>query len=563
MPTGTRPAAVGSTVAARGIVIALAGGWLITAAALLLRLVGGLLVVRALRTRARPLEATQVRAVAESAAVRVSATEVEWLQSSDIDAPAAVGWFHPAVLLPARLPETASAELLLPLLAHELEHVRRRDTIKAAALEATGALLFHCPGVRWLSCQVRAAREEICDDVAVRVCGEPTRCAEALASLVGVQRAAPALGAIGQGGPSLSARIRRILKGEEEMRRLTGPQVLLLALLVVAIGGASVALTSVALVQSAAAQDASAAAAALRPPSGYVRTQLGAPVSITASLSDGRYVFQVTRVRNVSEQRVTGLRFVAVVPDPRRASPVRIVESEMVPTSLEPGQSAELRISLLPTESLAGRHAQPTLALVQARFDDGDIWAVTPDRQAREAEEALYLERASVAPALIGANPPVMSQDGACRDHRGLAYSPGAVVPVLGSQSEWARCDEGTWVAYPLSEPGSPAMAEVAPKPVPAHAACPTPAAALRGGRLDEPIGLKFQDADLAKVLETIGKLAGVRIVGSSELHYRVDVVMSELSTRQALESLASSQRLSYCQDGDTITARRAGQAKQ
>jgi hypothetical protein len=194
-----------------------------------------------------------------------------------------------------------------------------------------------------------------------------------------------------------------------------------------------------------------------RPPSGYVQTQPGAPISITRCRSDGRYVFQFTRVRNVSENRITSLRFVAVIPDAHHAAPVRIVESGMIPVSLDPGWAAELQLNLLPIEGLGAgpKRDQPTLGLVEARFADEDGWSVRLDADARDAETALYLEKPSVAKALVGAPPPPGSRDGVCRDHRGMPYSPGAIVPVLGEASRLARCEKSAWVAYNL--PASPA----------------------------------------------------------------------------------------------------------
>ena len=116
----------------------------------------------------------------------------------------------------------------------------------------------------------------------------------------------------------------------------------------------------------------------------------------------------------------------------------------MIATSLEPGQAAELLLDLLPMEALgAGRQrAQPMLGLIEARFADEGGWAVRVDGDARDAEAALYIEKPSVAKALVGAPPPAGSRDGVCRDHRGMPYSQGALVPVLGEASSIARCDK-------------------------------------------------------------------------------------------------------------------------
>ena len=237
----------------RQLLAALAVGWIVAAGALLVRLLGGLLFVRSLRSRAQRVDAPSVHAIVASLTAQFGlAGRIEWLQSSEIDAPAAVGWRHPAVLLPAGFHESTPSGLLEPLIAHELEHVRRNDALQAVFEGVIEALLFHCPGARWLSQQVRLAREERCDDAALRVCGERIRCAEALARLVGVHRSVPVMGALGQDGPSLSKRICRLLEGDRDMRRLTLWQLALLGCALVAIASLGLALTSGARADTAA-----------------------------------------------------------------------------------------------------------------------------------------------------------------------------------------------------------------------------------------------------------------------------------------------------------------------
>jgi len=444
--------------AVRGpLVIGIALGWLAVAIVRLGRLAGGVAAVRALRRRARPLDVAATRALAEAVVERLRPRRrVEWLVSTDVDAPAAVGWRRPAVLLPGTLRETPPV-LLEPLIAHEVEHVRRNDWLAAVGLGAAEALLFHCPGARWLGRLARTAREEACDDAAVRVCGGPTRCAEALASLVGVSRPVPALGAKGDGGLGLAARVRRLLKGEEPMNRPGGPQIAFVFSSVAAVTVAAVWLAGAAVADTIRESEPRPAGVGARPPSGHVPALPNAPATIHRPVSDSRYVYEAAQVRNVSEARITGVRFAALRPGARPGEPVRVVESALLPVRLEPGQSAAVRLDLLPIDDLAGEpsgRTQPLLALVEARFDDGDTWAIAIDREASTAQSALYLEPGSVSRALVGTAARPGARGGECLDHRGAGYSPGALLPVLGSSNEWAVCENGTW--HPHAAPSRP-----------------------------------------------------------------------------------------------------------
>lgn len=430
----------------RPMLIGIALGWLAVAGVRLGRFLGGLAAVGALRGRARPIEAARLQAVADAVAERFRlARRIEWLESSEVDAPAAVGWRRPAVLLPESM-RTTPTSLLEPLVAHEVEHVRRNDWLAGVCTAGIEAVLFHCPGARWLASEARVAREEACDDAAVRACGEPARCAEALASLVGVTRPATALGAKGDGGRALAARVRRLLKGEDPMKRPSVLKTIVVVSSVPALAVAAAWVAAAALADTARESAPPTAGPGARPPSGYVPALPNAPATLHRPVSDGRYVFQAARVRNVSETRVTGLRFAALRPGARAEDSVRVVESGVVPASLAPGEAADLRLDLLPIEDLAdesGARSQPLLAVVEVRFADGDAWAITIDRKARTAQDALYLDRGSVSRSLLGA--PARTLGGECLDHRGAGYSRGAILPVLGSSDEWASCEGGVW----------------------------------------------------------------------------------------------------------------------
>ena len=105
-----------------------------------------------------------------------------WI-SSRAGVPMVVGGRQPLILLPAAAVRDLTAAQLRTILAHELEHVRRRDDLVNLAQVAADALAFYHPVSRWLSRRLRTEREYCCDDAAVAACGDAAGYARALARL--------------------------------------------------------------------------------------------------------------------------------------------------------------------------------------------------------------------------------------------------------------------------------------------------------------------------------------------------------------------------------------------
>ena len=81
--------------------------------------------------------------------------------------PAAYGWWPGTVVLPAALVARKSPGELTPILAHELLHLRRGDTVAGSVqLLAQLAWWFH-PAVWWANRQARLQRERACDEEVV------------------------------------------------------------------------------------------------------------------------------------------------------------------------------------------------------------------------------------------------------------------------------------------------------------------------------------------------------------------------------------------------------------
>ena len=107
---------------------------------------------------------------------------IRYCECLQLDAPAAVGWFRPAIYLPMSAISGLSMDQLDAVIAHELMHVRRLDAFVNLFQIAVETLLFYHPAVWWLSKRIRAERENCCDDVAIAVCGNAAEYARADAS---------------------------------------------------------------------------------------------------------------------------------------------------------------------------------------------------------------------------------------------------------------------------------------------------------------------------------------------------------------------------------------------
>ncbi|MES2325086.1 MAG: M56 family metallopeptidase [Pseudomonadota bacterium] len=133
----------------------------------------------------------------------------------DLSSPVTAGWWRPVVLVPASLATGMSPYLLEALLAHEMAHIRRHDYLVNLIQSAIEIVLFYHPTVWWLSTRVRVEREQIADDLAASMLGEPRRLALALSELDQFQFSTPQL-AHGAHGGNLMSRIKRLVRPDTE-----------------------------------------------------------------------------------------------------------------------------------------------------------------------------------------------------------------------------------------------------------------------------------------------------------------------------------------------------------
>jgi beta-lactamase regulating signal transducer with metallopeptidase domain len=436
----------------------LAVAWLAAVMLLALRLSAGLFMTWWIRRRAVRLStgpvAESVARLSKPVGLRQS---VDVCESPALECPIAVGWRRPKLIVPVGIDVTLDQSRLEPVIAHELEHLRRRDQWSALVQAIADGFLFFCPGARWMSRQVREAREQQCDDAAIRVCGDRAAYATALGVLASRATGNWANAVMGDQAPSLVRRIKRILKGDT-MEPLSRGQWLsvVTGFTVTIVTGAMVFGVSL---EAARAAELIAKNRAAGPqgtiggapvPTGMVPEQAGAPIRVLRATGDGQFCFSRVGVRNISEKAVNSITFIGVVEHARRTEPAIVVRSTPVPVSLEPGATIELSVALLPIVELLqwkaekGYVAQATLGLVEVGFGDGHRWVMTPPSDAVTEDDVFQKPKPTVSRALLSGPHYVGPAGAPCRDDRGMAYSEGAMVRIKG-ETGVAVCTKSGW----------------------------------------------------------------------------------------------------------------------
>lgn len=157
------------------------GTYLVGLFGMLLRMACGFAGSARMRRQCEPVEtgiwSESLRTMGERIGVRVRPA-LRW--SREVAAPVLIGFVKPAILLPVALASRLSPAQVEAVLAHELAHLRRRDTCSLAVQRVAETVLFFHPAVWWMSHRLDASREEACDDLALAAGCDPADYAEAL-----------------------------------------------------------------------------------------------------------------------------------------------------------------------------------------------------------------------------------------------------------------------------------------------------------------------------------------------------------------------------------------------
>jgi len=209
--------------------------WLAGATAFSLRLLGGCILAERLRsTMVRPASAEWQRTLDQLKTRIAVFRPVRLLVSGRLQAPAAIGWLRPIVLVPVGALAGIPAAQIEALLLHELAHIRRHDYLVNILQSLVEAVFFYHPAVWWISSHMRAEREICCDDMAVSITGDAVIYARALAEFDSARLIRPAV--MAATGASVADRIARLLGQSSTSGRASSGAATVPALILLAIG---------------------------------------------------------------------------------------------------------------------------------------------------------------------------------------------------------------------------------------------------------------------------------------------------------------------------------------
>lgn len=192
--------------------------WAIGVAVLILRLLLGLRWVSQQVKSAKQFSDPIWQAKLQQMATAMGVKSVLRLGiSTQLPFPVTAGWWRPIVILPASLLSGMPPHLVEALLAHEVAHIKRFDYLINLLQSLIEIVLFYHPVVWWLSKQIRQEREQIADDLAASLLGEPRRLALALSELEQFQFIQPQL-AQGAHGGNLMLRIKRLIQTDATIK---------------------------------------------------------------------------------------------------------------------------------------------------------------------------------------------------------------------------------------------------------------------------------------------------------------------------------------------------------
>ncbi len=162
--------------------------------------------------------------------------------SDRVSGPCTFGFWKPIILVPTCCATRLSPAELAAVIAHELAHIKRLDSLHRIAQSIVEALFFYHPLVRYVSNQVSTEREHCCDDLAAAAIDDPKPLATGLlkAGILGAGNKL-ILGSRTSAAVSLEKRVSRIVSMAKITRspRKAGPRGAVSALILSLVAAAS------------------------------------------------------------------------------------------------------------------------------------------------------------------------------------------------------------------------------------------------------------------------------------------------------------------------------------
>jgi len=172
----------------------------------------GLVYLRHLRHHAVTLPAQWQEMLNQTARRIGYQKHVRLAQSALLRIPVVIGTVKPIILFPIGMINQLHPEEIEAILAHEVAHLMRHDFVHNLIQSLIEVIFYYHPAVWWISAMVRSERENCCDDLGVKVCGNSLTYAKALVKLQDISYSSPALALPFSGSKGhLLNRIKRVL----------------------------------------------------------------------------------------------------------------------------------------------------------------------------------------------------------------------------------------------------------------------------------------------------------------------------------------------------------------
>jgi beta-lactamase regulating signal transducer with metallopeptidase domain len=198
---------------------ALQGLWLLASLFSLAKLVWSGLQMKALLRNSAPVAdlGEEIQLLLE----RPGKRPVEVRLSDEVDAPSAVGFFRPAVVMPTSLWSELSTSELKQIVQHEVAHLNRGDDWTNLLQKLLRALFPLNPALIWAERHLCVERELACDDAVLDAAGNARAYATCLTNLAEkrmVRRVASLAPGMWQRQSELAGRVQNILHRRRVLR---------------------------------------------------------------------------------------------------------------------------------------------------------------------------------------------------------------------------------------------------------------------------------------------------------------------------------------------------------
>ncbi|MGF7138146.1 M56 family metallopeptidase [Roseimarinus sediminis] len=158
--------------------------WVLGMVILVLRMLGGMLYARRLRNHQLiPLGSDWIEVVNNYSERLGIQRKVKAFFSPLAKGPMTLGTFKPVILFPVAAFTGLAVKDIEAIIAHELAHVLRHDYFFNIIQSAVEILFFYHPAVWMISAQIKAERENSCDNIAIGLTGDKPAYIKALAKI--------------------------------------------------------------------------------------------------------------------------------------------------------------------------------------------------------------------------------------------------------------------------------------------------------------------------------------------------------------------------------------------